>query len=646
MANGTGAVYVFERGASGWAQKQKLVASDAIAGSAFGQSVALEGDLLVAGAPQDSSSNGAAYLFRRSNNSWQQEAKLVPSDPGYGKYGGALRIQDGRVLVSAPWRKIGSLSNAGAVYVFERVGNAWTETQKLTSPGAQELGGFGNSLATDGNTLLVGAYGEQEAAGVAYRYRHTGNAYVFEATLEPAVSILNDRFGGSVAVEGDLNAVGAYGEPSQGLSTGTVYLYNSAPLTRGQCVQADGSQTGDPAVSVIFTSVDEAGTTEAIASTTGPAVPVGYKLGQPPTFYEISTTAEYTGPVQVCIDYSQVSYADENTLQLLHYENGTWLNLCASGSGCALDTTANRICAYSSTLSPFVVVESALFAKVQVPGGNRTTEAVFLAQNFSAVGDTVQLDVYLKSPQPNPANYGTLQLFLTLDGSGIVNQSLGTKSLTGLSLNAWTTLSFTVPAATRTRLLTGIDTGHFIVKTSTPTNAPALTLNRLRFAGTLTARAESAPRRSDIAGLLSFEGPYDWSAQGGTLALDASPVTDGARSLRFHRTSTNSVAKSAAFFASELGTIGTRMTFDVYVPPGVSWGDVQGVVSCPVNTNQYVGSATLVGRPANQFAHISLTLPNAVRQSLLVANQACTLSVAINAPVTAQDFRLDRLRIE
>jgi hypothetical protein len=103
---------------------------------------------------------------------------------------------------------------------------------------------------------------------------------------------------------------------------------------------------------VAYTEVTGGGLTTVTTSTTGTPPPSGLKLGSPPTYYEIATTAAATGSITVCINYSGIRFANEASLKLMHQEGGTWVDRTVS-----LDTVANVICAAVSSLSPFAVFE-------------------------------------------------------------------------------------------------------------------------------------------------------------------------------------------------------------------------------------------------------------------------------------------------
>jgi hypothetical protein len=81
-------------------------------------------------------------------------------------------------------------------------------------------------------------------------------------------------------------------------------------------------------------------------------VPAGFALGDPATYYELTTTATFTPPITVCLDYTGVNYQDESALRLLHFEEGAWVDQTFT-----LETETNIICAIVSSLSPFAVAE-------------------------------------------------------------------------------------------------------------------------------------------------------------------------------------------------------------------------------------------------------------------------------------------------
>jgi hypothetical protein len=91
----------------------------------------------------------------------------------------------------------------------------------------------------------------------------------------------------------------------------------------------------------------------AIVQGGAPPPPQNFRLGNPPTYYDIETSAAFSGAVIICVDYGGISFGNEQELELLHYDAGNWQTVTTT-----LDTTANRICGTVTSLSPFLVAES------------------------------------------------------------------------------------------------------------------------------------------------------------------------------------------------------------------------------------------------------------------------------------------------
>ena len=94
------------------------------------------------------------------------------------------------------------------------------------------------------------------------------------------------------------------------------------------------------------------GQTTVVSSFSGTNPPSGFKLGNPPIYYNISTTAEFVPPTEVCINYDETQFKQEKNLKLFHFENGAWINVTAS-----LNTVANIICGPIISFSEFSLFE-------------------------------------------------------------------------------------------------------------------------------------------------------------------------------------------------------------------------------------------------------------------------------------------------
>ena len=136
---------------------------------------------------------------------------------------------------------------------------------------------------------------------------------------------------------------------------------------------------GSPAlVEVTFGNVTTPGITSVAASSSPasgtPAVPAGFKVGNPPVYYDVSTNADVTGSsIRLCFGWNEGQFADESTIRLWHLNGGVWEDITTL----PVDTANNVVCGVSSSLSPFVLTERAFaFAGFFNPVGNAGLNAV------------------------------------------------------------------------------------------------------------------------------------------------------------------------------------------------------------------------------------------------------------------------------
>jgi hypothetical protein len=239
-----GAAYLFERdagGADGWGQVKKLTASDKVAGDNFGVSVSVAGDVALVGAynadPGGLAQAGAAYLFERNaggTNAWGEVKKLsAPDKAANDTFGYAVSVAEGMALVGAYQADPGGTANAGAAYVIPFNSKEWSEKNKLTASDKSAGDYFGISVSVAGDVALVGAYaaspGGTGGAGAAYLFeRNAGgaNAWGEVKKLTASDKAVNDYFGVSVSVAGDVALVGARNASPGGTAcAGAAYLF-------------------------------------------------------------------------------------------------------------------------------------------------------------------------------------------------------------------------------------------------------------------------------------------------------------------------------------------------------------------------------------------------------------------------------------
>jgi len=197
--------------------------------------VAIDGDTIVVGAYGDDHGGfyaGSAYVFRTSDGgaTYDQVAKLTASDAAYMDLFGEFVAIDGTTVVVGAY----GAGTGGAVYAFRTTddGATYDEVAKLTATDAAVNDKFGTSVAVDGGTIVVGAQGDDDAAsgsGSVYVFRTTdgGATYGQVAKLTAADAAYADYFGASVAIDGDTTVVGAYGDDDGGTDSGAAYIFSS-----------------------------------------------------------------------------------------------------------------------------------------------------------------------------------------------------------------------------------------------------------------------------------------------------------------------------------------------------------------------------------------------------------------------------------
>ncbi|MGE0128251.1 MAG: putative Ig domain-containing protein [Blastocatellales bacterium] len=228
----SGSVYVFVRTGTLWSQQQKLTASDAQGGDQFGSSVAINGETIVVGAPFDNPAgvfSGSAYVFKRTGTVWSEQQKLTASDAAaQDDFGGSVGIS-GETIVVGAYLDNDAGSNSGSAYVFVRTGTTWSQQQKLTAGDAAAEDLFGYSVAINGETIVVSAWLDDDAGGIdqgsAYVFVRAGTAWSQQAKLTAGDAAAGDRFGSVVAIDAETIVVGSPENDDAGGDSGSAYVF-------------------------------------------------------------------------------------------------------------------------------------------------------------------------------------------------------------------------------------------------------------------------------------------------------------------------------------------------------------------------------------------------------------------------------------
>lgn len=234
-------------------EQQQVLALDGTSSDEFGSAVAVSGSVALVGAWRDSAAaslSGSAYVFRLAPAGWMQEQKLVPADAAAFDFFGWSVAIDGDTAVVGAISDQDAAPDGGSVYVFRYNGATWQPEAELFASDANDGDHFGVSVALQGDTLLVGAdLNDQNGtwSGAAYVFRKENGVWTERQKLEPSTPSSYEHFGASVDLDGDLLVVGAYGGPSQ-LFRGTAYVFRF----NGQAWQEDAALVGSLSASGDF----------------------------------------------------------------------------------------------------------------------------------------------------------------------------------------------------------------------------------------------------------------------------------------------------------------------------------------------------------------------------------------------------------
>ena len=170
-----------------------------------------------------------------------QLSLLTPPHPAASdKFGWTVAISGDTAVVGAPNEDLawgtGTLRDAGAVYVYARLGNEWNFQSKIVASGPQEEDYFGIAVGIDGNTIVVGAHGRDvegsEDVGAAYVYTRQGYTWSLDKILTDSEPREDDNYGVAVAIDNGIIAIGAQGKDISRpvpfppyLDAGKVFLY-------------------------------------------------------------------------------------------------------------------------------------------------------------------------------------------------------------------------------------------------------------------------------------------------------------------------------------------------------------------------------------------------------------------------------------
>ncbi|MFN0208078.1 MAG: FG-GAP repeat protein [Planctomycetota bacterium] len=255
------------------AQQAYLKPSNTDASDEFGLAVAVSGNTVVVGATAEDSaatgvngnqtnntanSAGAAYVFVRTGSTWSQQAYLKASNTDADDlFGWSVAISGDTAVIGAPRENSAATGingdqtnntapDAGAAFVFVRSGTTWSQQAYLKASNTEALDEFGTSVAVSGDTVVIGAWGEDSAAtgvngteasnaavesGAAYIFVRSSTTWSQQAYLKASNTESDDLFGFAVSVSGNTIVVTSWGEDSAATGVNGNQSDNSASFS-------------------------------------------------------------------------------------------------------------------------------------------------------------------------------------------------------------------------------------------------------------------------------------------------------------------------------------------------------------------------------------------------------------------------------
>ena len=240
--NGATFIYQYSATTNNWKLQQTVTPSTWNQKSPmFFGSARIEGATMIVSAPKDNWNEGATFVFQRSGSKWTEKQILTAVTPFYKEtFGEPIALQGNTLVLGGSGS--GSVLPPGNAYVYARSGSKWVEKQKLTCP-SKTCGGesyFGSQLSLSGDTLLVGAVGERSVgpySGAAYIFTRQKTNWKLQQKLLPADIKTDSHFGWGATLDGDTAVVGANYSGQLGLPFNSVYIFNRSGTKWTQSVK-------------------------------------------------------------------------------------------------------------------------------------------------------------------------------------------------------------------------------------------------------------------------------------------------------------------------------------------------------------------------------------------------------------------------
>ncbi|MEP6484751.1 MAG: hypothetical protein ABJB01_09885 [Rudaea sp.] len=180
-------------------------------------------DWAVVGAPAEDTFSGAAYVFRHAtgDSDWHQEARLTANDATVGsRFGDSVAIDATTIVVGAPGHADDFFIGAAYVFVRDASTGDWTQQGDEFNASDRE---FGYAVAIHGDSLVVGDPG----SNAVWTFSRSAATWSMGTKLTPSLSIVDGNFGASLAFDGTRLLIGAPTDSAVATNQGSVAVYET-----------------------------------------------------------------------------------------------------------------------------------------------------------------------------------------------------------------------------------------------------------------------------------------------------------------------------------------------------------------------------------------------------------------------------------
>ena len=211
----SGLIYIYTRTGNTWVRQSVITASDHASNLLFGSDIDSNPTMtrIAVGAPGATVSGqtncGAIYIFNRSGNTWTQEAKLVMTTAiASAQMARTVRLSaDGSRAAGSCWQEPSGGNTIGSIYVFVRNGTTWSQEAKLVSntAGTNEAFGYSFAIEKNGNYIFSGQPGNigdtNTTVGRVLLFKRTGSTWTYVSSINPTDTAKRNRFGTKVSLD-------------------------------------------------------------------------------------------------------------------------------------------------------------------------------------------------------------------------------------------------------------------------------------------------------------------------------------------------------------------------------------------------------------------------------------------------------------